>query len=317
MREAEWDLLCLGGATATGKSAVALVLAERLGGEIVSVDSMQVYKRMDIGTDKPGPEDRARVPHHMIDVVEPWEPFDVAQYVEMARRCIEEIRRRGKVAILCGGTGLYFKGLLYGLDPVPKADPSLRQQLKEEPLEKLLEELRQADPVMYEQIDRNNPRRVRRAIEILRQTGRPPSTLRTRWKGPLPVPYPFFGLRRSRSDLRKRIDRRVERMFERGLVEEAKALLEAGLLLDMPAAQALGYRQVFEYLQGKRSLEETKHLIKIRTAQFAKRQETWFRRQLPVEWIPVEAEESPEEIAEKILQRLVEGPQSHQKVVSS
>lgn len=300
----KWDMICLGGATATGKSAVAVELARLLNGEIISVDSAQVYRQMDIGTDKPDTQTRELVLHHLIDVVEPWEEFNVARFVELARQAIEQVRSRGRLPILCGGTGLYFKALLFGLDPLPGKDQRLRQELESTPISILLEELRQADPVMYERIDRHNPRRIRRAIEILRLTGRPPSELRCRWTGPVPSPCPFFCLRRSRSDLRSRIASRVEEMFRRGLVEETRRLLEAGLKPNSQAAQLIGYRQVIEYLQGVRSLEETKELIIIRTYQLAKRQESWFRHQLDVEWINLKSDETPTQTAERIVERL-------------
>jgi tRNA dimethylallyltransferase len=171
----------IAGPTAAGKSEIALRLAEQLGGEIVSADSMQVYRGLDIGTAKPSPADRARVPHHLIDILDLTESFDAAQFVRRARRAVAEIQSRGHVPILCGGTGLYFKAFLDGLGDAPAADPRLRAELEAAPLEKLLDELRVCDPATYEKIDKRNPRRVIRAVEVVRLTGKPFSAQQSRW----------------------------------------------------------------------------------------------------------------------------------------
>jgi len=165
--------ICVAGPTAVGKSEIALHLARQLGGEIISVDSMQVYRGLDIGTAKPSPADRARVPHHLIDICDLTESFDAAQFARLAHRAVVEIQSRGHVPILCGGTGLYFKAFLEGLDEMPSADAKLRAELEATPLEKLLEELHQRDPVTYGKIDKKNPRRVIRAVEVIRLTGKP------------------------------------------------------------------------------------------------------------------------------------------------
>ena len=210
----------LAGPTATGKSEVALLLAEKLNGEIVSVDSMQVYRGMDIGTAKPSPEERLRVPHHLIDVVEVSEPFDAAQFVKLARAAVAEIQSRKRVPILCGGTGLYFNAFLEGLGAAPPADAALRAELEAISLPELLNELATRDPATYEKIDRQNPRRVIRAVEVIRLTGKPFSQQRAAWKPSAENPSPprFFALTRSNEDLRRRIDARVDQMFARGLV---------------------------------------------------------------------------------------------------
>jgi tRNA dimethylallyltransferase len=280
--------LFLAGPTAVGKSEIALLLAEKLGGEIISVDSMQVYRGLDIGTAKPPFSDRARIPHHLIDVVDLSEPFDAAQFVRLAREALSEIYARGRTAILCGGTGLYFKALLDGLGDAPPADPVLRAELEATPLADLLRELAERDPPTFERIDRQNARRVIRAVEVIRLTGKPYSALRARWPSsplaPRP-PAPAFGLSRPSGVLQRRIDARVEDMFRRGLVAETEQLLARGLAGNKTAMQALGYRQVAEHLRGGRPLPETIELVKIRTRQFAKRQMTWFRRQLRLKWI--------------------------------
>jgi tRNA dimethylallyltransferase len=298
-------LLCLAGATATGKSEVALLLAERLGGEIISVDSMQVYRGLDIGTAKPGPAERARVPHHLIDVAEIDEAFDAAQFARLAHAAVKDIRARGKLPILCGGTGLYFKALLEGVGDAPPADTKLRAELESMPLAELLRELEMKDLETFAKIDRKNPRRVIRALEVIRLTGKPFSAQRAAWSDSLstlnPQPSTFFGLVRQPADLHARINARVDSMFRRRLVEEVRGLLKRGLAENKTAMQAIGYRQVVEHLRGERGLPETIELVKIRTRQFAKRQKTWFRRHAPVEWLEVEPGETLESVAARII----------------
>jgi tRNA dimethylallyltransferase len=298
-------LLFLGGPTGAGKSEVALLLAERLRGEIVSVDSMQVYRGLDIGTAKPGAGERARVAHHLLDVIDLTEPFDAAKFVTLARDAIGQIHAREHFPILCGGTGLYFKALRDGLGQAPPADPALRSELEAAPLAELLRELAERDPVTFARIDQRNARRVVRALEVIRLTGKPFSGQRASWPEEKPLhPEPessrFFALSRSADDLRARIDARVDQMFAQGLVAETTQLLENGLAQNQTAMQAIGYRQVVEHLRGERSLEETIQLIKTRTRQFAKRQMTWFRRQLPVTWVHVQMGEPAEQIADRI-----------------
>ena len=287
--------ILLAGPTAVGKSALALGLAEQIGGEIVSVDSMQVYRGLNIGTAKPSLEERQRVPHHLIDILELTESFDAAQFVRRATQAVAEIRARRRVPIFCGGTGLYFKAYLEGLGAAPPTDARLRGELERTPLPDLLRELRQLDPATSERIDRHNPRRVVRALEIIRLTGRPLAPQRANWKKLEPLSSPgtpadagwFICLTRSTEDLRRRIDARVEAMFAQGLVEETRQLLATGLGANPTALQALGYRQVVEYLRGERPLAETVELVKVRTRQFAKRQMTWFRHQARGHWVPL------------------------------
>ena len=297
------SLFLLAGPTAVGKSEIAVLLAERLGGEIISVDSMQVYRGMDIGTAKPSPGERARVPYHLIDVVDLTVPFDASQFLQLAHRAVADIQTRGRVPILCGGTGLYFKAFLEGLSQAPPADAALRTILRATPLDELLRELAERDPVTYERIDRQNPRRVIRAIEVIRLTGKAFTAQRTEWQpsslGPRPSSLQF-GFARTPADLQRRIDARVDGMFRQGWVAETEALLERGLAQNQNAMQALGYRQIVEHLRGERSLPETIALIKIRTRQFAKRQMTWFRRQLHLNWIHLEPQSSAEEIVKTI-----------------
>jgi len=296
----------IAGPTAVGKSEIALRLAEQIGGEIISADSMQVYRGLDIGTAKPSPADRARVPHHLIDICDLTESFDAALFTRLAHRTVAEIQSRDRVPVLCGGTGLYFRAFLEGLGEAPSADAKLRGELEAMPLEKLLAELRERDRATYEKIDRKNPRRVIRAVEVIRLTGKPFSAQRAEWKSESRIPNPesrFFCLTRSNSDLQARINARVDAMFARGLVDEARELLKHGLEQNQTAMQAIGYRQVVEHLRGERSLAETIELVKIRTRQFAKRQLTWFRAQKNVKWIELQPDRPLAAVVTDLLRR--------------
>ncbi len=286
----------IAGPTAVGKSEIALRLAGQLGGEIISADSMQVYRGLDIGTAKPPPADRARVPHHLIDICDLTESFDAAQFARLAHRAVAEIQSHGRVPVLCGGTGLYFKAFLEGLGEAPPADSTLRAELEAAPLENLLAELRERDPAAYEKIDKQNPRRVIRAVEVIRLTGKSFSAQRADWNSchSSPAPCHFFCFSRSPADLHARINVRVDAMFARGLVDETRKLLKHGLAENKTAMQAIGYRQVVEHLRGERSLPETIELVKIRTRQFAKRQLTWFRAQKSAQWLELKPDDSPE-----------------------
>jgi tRNA dimethylallyltransferase len=294
----------IAGPTAAGKSEVAMILARRLSGEIVSVDSMQVYRGMDWGTAKPSAADQRSVRHHLIDVAACNEAFDAARFVALAEVALRETAGRQRQPILCGGTGLYFKALLEGLGEAPSADPSLRADLEHLPLDNLLQELSEKDPATYDRIDRKNRRRIVRAVEVLRLTGRPFAQQRAEWRkadhGSVEPTLPVFVLRRDPADLHQRIQVRVDRMFNSGLVEETRRLLPLGLEQNRTAMQAIGYRQVVEYLRGVRSLEETIELVKTKTRQFAKRQMTWYRRQLPVCWMDVGAKEDAAAVADRI-----------------
>jgi len=293
----------LAGATATGKSEAALCLAERLDGEIISVDSMQVYRGLDRGTAKPSAADRDRVPHHLIDVVSLSETFDAARFVRLAREAVREIQARGRRPILCGGTGLYFEAFLKGLGDAPPADAALRAELAATPLPGLLAELAARDPEAYERIDRRNPRRVIRALEVIRLTGRPFSSQRADWTGQAceSANLPFFGLVREPEDLTTRIRTRVDAMFQRGLVGETQELLRQGLGENTNARQAIGYREVIEHLRGERDLAQTIELVKTRTRQFAKRQMTWFRKHGRIQWIQCASDEDGSRLADRIL----------------
>lgn len=288
----------IAGPTAAGKSEIALGLAEKNDGEIISVDSMQVYRGLDIGTAKPDAATQKRIPHHLIDVCDLNEPFDAAKFVQLANRAVAEIQSRKRAPIFCGGTGLYFKAFLEGIGEAPPADATLRAELEATPLEQLLAELRERDPVAHDAIDKQNPRRVIRALEVIRLTGKPFSSQRSDWTsqpatGNTRALYLFT---RSAADLRRRIDARVDEMFRRGLVEETRELLKHGLAENKTAMQAIGYRQVVEHLHGERNLAQTIELVKIRTRQFAKRQLTWYRRHGNCQWIELQPKETVEEV---------------------
>jgi tRNA dimethylallyltransferase len=296
----------IAGPTAVGKSEIAFLLAEQLGGEIISADSMQVYRGLDIGTAKPSPAERARVPHHLIDICELTENFDAAQFIRLAQKAVEEIQSRNKIPIFCGGTGLYFKAFLSGLGEAPATNPELRAELEAASFESLLRELRERDPAAYEKIDKQNPRRVIRAVEVIRLTGKKFSEQRAEWKSKIQSPKSknFFAFTRQSEDLHARINARVDAMFSRGLVNETRELLQHGLEQNKTAMQAIGYRQVVEHLRGERPLAETIELVKSRTRQFAKRQLTWFRRQLDPEWIELKPDESLEKCVQKICEAI-------------
>jgi tRNA dimethylallyltransferase len=294
----------IAGPTAVGKSAVAFALAQQIGGEIISVDSMQVYRGLDIGTAKPTAGEQAKVRHHLIDVVDLTAPFDAAMFCALAKPAAAEIQARGRIPIFCGGTGLYFKAYLEGLGDAPPADENVRAELEKIPLVDLLVELKARDSVTFQRIDQRNPRRVIRALEVIRVTGKPFSEQRAKWeKATTPVERSgrLLGLARAPDDLKGRIHSRVDEMFKLGLVDETKRLLEAGLEQNKTAMQAIGYRQVVEHLRGERSLPDTIELIKTKTRQFSKRQMTWFRRQMDLTWLTIGPCDDGQMVAQRIV----------------
>ena len=268
------------GPTAVGKSALALDLARRFGGEIVNADSRQIYRYMDIGTAKPTPEERREIPHHLIDIRDPDEEFNLAIFLELAGRSVEDILRRGKIPFLVGGTGLYVRAFVEGWRP-PKVppDPEFRRKLSEraqkEGPEALYRELERLDPDAAAKIDPRNVRRVIRALEVIKATGKPFS--KAYEKSPPPFDLLILGLHAPRKKLYELIDRRVDRMIERGFVDEVRRLLEMGYGLHLPSMSSLGYREIGLYLQGKLKLEEAVRKIKAETHRFARHQYAWFR----------------------------------------
>jgi len=303
-------VLLLGG-TASGKSAASLILARRLDAEILSIDSMQVYRRMDIGTAKPTREERSQVPHHLIDVAEPSESFSVARFVEMADRAIADIAGRGKTILALAGTPLYLMGLMYGMFDGPSADEAFRASLRKraaaEGTEVLHGELSKVDPAAAERIHPNDLKRIERALEVFHQTGRPLSEQQRQWAaGVLRYPAIVVGIRRDKEEQSKRINQRVRDMIEAGLVEEVRRLLAESPPMSQQARQALGYAQIIDHLEGRCSLDEAIEQIKIQTRQFAKHQRTWFRKFAMAHWLDIADDEPAEKITARILDAIAQ-----------
>lgn len=272
----------LTGATAVGKTAVGVALAKRLGAEIISLDSMSIYRGMDIGTAKPSAADRAAVPHHLLDIVDPTDDYSVSQYVEAARVTAADIRARSREVLFVGGTPLYLKSLLRGLFDGPPADWRLRQEIEQELAhsgeEALYKRLAQIDPVAASHIHPHDTRRLIRALEVYRATGEPISHQQMQFEDGRPADQcRVFVLRRRREELHQRIVGRVEAMIDVGLVDEVKQLTGEGRELSRTARQAVGYREAIEFLAGEHDREQMVGRIKARTRRFAKRQGTWFR----------------------------------------
>jgi tRNA dimethylallyltransferase len=303
-------LLAIVGPTATGKTGVAVEVAKRLGGEIVSADSMLIYRYMDIGTAKPTAGERQGIPHHMIDVVNPDETYSVALYQEQAERCIKEIASRGKLPLLVGGTGLYVRAVLerYNFPPAGY-DPELRRRLNEEAeicgVREMHRRLAAVDPEAAEKIHPHNLKRVIRALEIYYLTGCPSSRRKRRKEGP-GYHVAVFGLFLDRPLLYRRIEERVDKMLAAGLVEEVRQLLARGYGPELVSMQGLGYKEIAQYLLGRVTLDEAVRLLKRNTRRFAKRQLTWFGRDPRIRWIDVGGFQEKKDLAGEIV-RLAEG----------
>jgi len=294
------------GCTGCGKGAVGLALARRIPAEIISVDSMKIFRRMDIGTAKPSAAHRAEIPHHLIDVVEPSQEFSVAQFVRAAEQVIAEISARRRHVLCVGGTALYIKALSEGLFEGPSADPAIRARLKaradREGVPALHGELAGVDPRAAERIHPNDLRRIVRALEVHEITGQPISALQVQWDRERTVyDSTFIGLRRTVEDQSRRNNLRVHRMVERGLVEEVRGLLAEEPPLSSTARQALGYAEIIRHLSGEVSLEAAIESIKINTRQFAKAQRTWFKRFRNTHWIDLGEHDTADEIADRLL----------------
>jgi tRNA dimethylallyltransferase len=300
------DSWYLTGPTASGKTAVALELAQRLNAEIISVDSMSVYRGMDIGTAKPTAADRAVVPHHLIDIVDPCDDFSLAEFVRLAHQVAVDIRSRGRQVLLVGGTPLYLKSLLRGLYQGPPPDWEFRRAIEAEiqthGLAALRERLEMIDPLSAQKLHPNDQRRMIRALEVYRLTGKPISHQQIHFDDVVsPAGRKVFCLAWPRVELHRRIDARVERMFQMGLVEEVRSLLDRFGHLSRTASQAVGYREVLEHLRGEYELPTTIERVKVATHQFARRQETWFRGIEECRTLPQSNAIPPEAIAEEIL----------------
>jgi tRNA dimethylallyltransferase len=297
-------LLAIVGPTASGKTGLALDLAQRFGGEIISADSRQIYRLMDIGTAKPSPEERARVPHHVLDVVWPDEPYTLAQYQADANRAIARVWARGKLPLLVGGTGLYVRAVVDGLAiPAVPPQPALRAQLEAEAAERgpaaLHARLATLDPAAAASIDPSNVRRLVRAIEVCMATGRPISEQ----QGARPTPYRtlLLGLNTERARLYAWADQRVDGMLAAGLTAEVEGLVARGYAWDLPAMSSLGYREVGTYLRGEMTLDQATARMKLATHAYIRRQLTWFRPDERICWLDAGEAALPEQAGHLVM----------------
>ena len=287
-------LIILTGPTASGKTALSVELAKRIGGEIISADSMQVYRHMDVGSAKVTAEEMDGVPHHLIDVLNPQDAFNVVVFQEMAKKAMEEIYRNGHIPIVAGGTGFYIQALLNDIDFTENdGDTEYRQSLEKLAAEQganvLHEKLRAVDPASADAIHANNVKRVIRALEFYEQTGKRISEHNEEERQKeSPYNFAYYVLNMDRARLYSRIDMRVDKMVEDGLVEEVEKLKSMGCTRDMVSMQGLGYKEILDYLAGECSLEEAIYILKRDTRHFAKRQLTWFKREKEVSWLTQE-----------------------------
>ncbi len=285
-------VLCVVGPTATGKTKMGVALAKRFNGEVVSVDSMQLYRGMEIGTASPTVEEMEGIPHHMVGVADPVESWSAARYVQAADACVQDILSRGRLPVLAGGTGLYLDALIRGTDfAAGSQGTEIRQELqrraKTEGIETLLEELHRIDPAAAEKLHLRDEKRIIRALEVWQETGRT-ITEHDQLERQRPPKYDalYIGLDfEDRQDLRDRIDRRVDAMVAQGLLEEVKTLLASGLPHDATALQAIGYKQFLAVAEGNATVEEAIEEVKLRSRQYAKRQLTWLRRNPDIFWV--------------------------------
>lgn len=303
-------LIILTGPTAVGKTALSLKLAKAVKGEIISADSIQVYRHFDIGSAKIMPEEMQGVPHHLIDVLDPRDGFSVADFQKMALAKMEEIYERGSIPIVTGGTGFYIQALLYQIDFKENEDDGYRKTLEDvyqrEGGDKLVAMLHELDAESAKSIDKNNIKRVIRALEYYHQTGERISEHNKREREKeSPYQFAYFVLNCDRALLYERIEQRIDEMIEKGLVEEVRALVDNyGLTKDMVSMQGLGYKEILQYLNGEISLEEAVYILKRDTRHFAKRQLTWFRRERDVIWVDKDALVTEEEQMAFLLEEL-------------
>ena len=298
------NIICIAGPTASGKTALAVELAKELGGEVLSCDSMQIYRRMDIGTAKPAVEEQQGIVHHMIDVADPEEDFSVSRYCEMATPILEDILARGKTAIVAGGTGLYMDSLMKGNDFAPTPATGHRQRLEEKlatvGLDSMIAELSAIDPEAVER-SQKNPRRIIRALEVYYETGK---TITEHNIATQAIPPKFSPLWLGldfdpRADLYERIDRRVDIMLEMGLMDEIRDLLASGIPANSTAMQAIGYKEFVDALNGRCTIQEAADQVRQSSRRYAKRQLTWFRRNKAMNWLTRHPGEGADEILEK------------------
>ena len=291
-------LVAIVGPTGVGKSRLALHLAQTFNGEIVSADSRQVYRYMNIGTAKPIPQERALVPHHLVDIINPDEGFSLAQYQQLAYKAIEDIQRRNKLALLVGGSGLYVWSVVegWGVPQVP-SDPEFRHSLERKAIEvgkdKLYQELMQVDPVAAQRIDPRNVRRIIRALEVYRNTETPFSQLQYK-QAPL-FDILIMGLTADRAELYRRVDLRVDEMIKQGLVAEVKKLVDMGYDFNLPAMSGIGYKQIGVFLRGELTLAAATQQIKFETHRFIRHQYSWFRlKDNRIRWFDIQSRAEPE-----------------------
>lgn len=286
-------LVIIAGPTAVGKTAICLSLARHFGTEIISTDSRQFYREMDIGTAKPTPDELQQVRHHLINTLSIQQEYDVKQFEVDALAAVDKIFEKANIAIAAGGSGLYVKTLCEGIDEMPSANPSIRQnleiQLEKDGLEVLTQQLKKLDPVHYQSVDLANPRRVLRALEVCLSTGLPYSSFRTTHREKNEPIRPFsiikIGLERERTELYERINQRVDDMLVQGLLEEAKSLFS---FREKNALQTVGYQEIFGYLEQKYDWEEAVRLIKRNSRRYAKRQLTWFKKDEEIHWFQLD-----------------------------
>ena len=280
-------LICIAGPTASGKTALSIALAKELNGEIVSCDSMQVYRRMDIGTAKPSPEEREGIPHHMLDVAEPDEDFSVSRYCAQADPIVEDILRRGKTAIIVGGTGLYMDSLIKGNAFAPFPSTGMREMLEQKPIEQVYAQLQSVDPAAAARLHLSDKKRIIRAMEVYLETGQTITEHNRRTQAIPPKYAPvWFALEdESRQALYDRIDRRVDVMLQQGLIKEIEDLLASGISAKCTAMQAIGYKEFIAALDGRITIEEAAAQVQQASRHYAKRQLTWFRRNSAIHWL--------------------------------
>ena len=289
------------GVTASGKSALAFELSKAINAEIISVDSMKVYRRMDIGTAKPPAEKQKLIPYHLIDVVEPSEAFSVDRFLDMTEQAVTDIQGRGKPVVSVGGTAMYIKALLFGLFDGPGSDEAIRSRLqesiKEVGLPALHQKLATVDPEAAERIHPNDEKRIVRALEVYELTGKPISSFQKQWEDTTPADdWLVIGLRREKDIESQRMNLRIKRMMEAGLVEEVESLLAEDKPLSPQAAAAIGYAEMIAHLNGEMELDETVEKIKINTRRFAKSQRTWFKTFKNVNWIDIAEDDTIETV---------------------
>lgn len=299
--KAKKPLIILTGPTAVGKTKLSIELAKAVNGQMISADSMQVYRHMDIGTAKIRPEEMQDIPHYLIDVLDPWESFDVVRFQTMAKEALEKIYTAGAIPIVVGGTGFYIQALLYNIDfDENDSETGYRSELQSfadrHGVEALHDRLRQVDEKSADMIHPNNIKRVIRALEFYHQTGtRISEHNETQRQKESPYRFVYFVLDDERERIYRRIDQRIDQMLDQGLVAEVKQLRDMGCTRDMVSMQGLGYKEILAYLDGECTLEEAVYILKRDTRHFAKRQLTWFRREQDVRWI--ERQEYPDEAA--------------------